>query len=225
VQNKKFKYFFSVLGILLFSSVSSQKGLKDFSQIRSEINAEFEKMNNNVVAIMGPLSAELLKDTVKSNEFRRLSIRESRTFHEKRMEILKDIGAVVYPDISFKDADDRSWSLSDFPDKKIMLNFNYSFCDDCMNFIDTLIASCDTNCKLIVLLPDNPKQSEEVITKYGSKALIGFTSLQYKSYYSLYSGSPCVFLLSKGRYISYLYDPQLTGESRKVFAEQVNSWP
>jgi hypothetical protein len=182
-------------------------------------------MQSNIASKAGPMDEKSLGDTVKMNEWKQVAMDEYDAFHLRRKEILKDLETVVYPDISFKDADGKSWSLSDFSDKKIILNFNYSFCTSCMNFIDTLVSSCNSQCKLIVLLPDNPQYSGEVLEKYGSKALIGFTSVQFNSHYSLNSDNPSVFLLSKGRFIYYLYDTYHLKNSRKVFQEQVNSWP
>jgi hypothetical protein len=167
----------------------------DFYSVKKEIDSAAKKMRELSIINVSPDS----KDTVAWKKATDQFFVALEAFEQKRNELISKLKGTTYPDLYFDDYNGKSYSLSDFSREKVILNFNYSFCDFCMDQIDSLVKLSAGKSKVIVLLYDNKENVTEIFERFGNKVLLGFTSRENVSHYSLRTGSFSIFLLEKNR--------------------------
>jgi hypothetical protein len=160
------------------------------------VKAEIDSASKNMRQIQFPSDR---KDTAALKKATDQIFVALRAFEQKRNELISKLKGTTYPDFYFDDYNGKSYSLSDFSKEKVILNFNYSFCDPCMNQIDSLVKLSAGKSRVIVLLYDNKENVTEIFERFGDKVLLGFTSRENISHYSLRAESFSIFLLEKNR--------------------------
>jgi hypothetical protein len=167
----------------------------DFYSVKKEIDSAAKKMREVSIINVSPDS----KDTVAWKKATDKIFAALQAFEQKRNELISKLKGSTYPDFYFEDYEGKSYSISDFHKEKVILNYNYSFCDFCMNQIDSLIKLSAGKAKVIVLLYDKKENVTEIFERFGNKVLLGFTNREVFSHYSLETGSFSIFLLEKDR--------------------------
>jgi hypothetical protein len=167
----------------------------DFYSVTAEIDSAAKKFREASVIKLPPDS----KDTSAWHKETARAIEALTAFELTRNQLISKLKGTTYPDFYFEDYTGKNYSLSDFSREKVILNFNYSFCDFCMNQIDSLVKLSVGKCKVIVLLYDNKENVTDVFERFGNKVLLGFTSREVFSRYSMKTGSFSIFLFGKDR--------------------------
>lgn len=147
-----------------------------------------------------------------------------KKFNKGRDEIMAKLYLMDFPDIYFNDINDKSWSLSDFKNEKITLNFNYAFCNSCVNFVDSLYKRTKGKCKLIVLFHDRKEDVMPLYEKYGDNVFLGFISQEKEQFYTLLYGTPCSYLLDETRKIVYFDKNAFLNRREKELYEKINGF-
>ena len=172
-----------------------------FFDIQKEIKTEYDDFTKGIK----PLSPDEMKDTSKWALHKKKWQEGYKNFELKTDKFRAQLPGLLYPDFYFEDFNGKSYSLSDFNGQKIVLNFNYTFCDKCIQQIDSLIKITGSKAKVIVLLHDTKQSADHIFEAYGNKVLLGFISLEYETYYTLQSGQLTTFLLEDNRTIRFFY--------------------
>jgi len=184
---------FILLAISSFLPARAQPA--DFYSVTAEIDSASKKFREASVIKLPPDS----KDTSAWNKETARAIDALTAFELTRNQLISKLKGTTYPDFYFEDYTGKNYSLSDFSREKVILNFNYSFCDFCMNQIDSLVKLSVGKCKVIVLLYDNKENVTDVFERFGNKVLLGFTSREVFSRYNMKTGSFSIFLFEKDR--------------------------
>jgi hypothetical protein len=187
--------------LIISSFLPAQVQLPDFYSVKAEIDEEEKKFRESSV-IKTPVDP---KDTAALSKIGDQVFVALQAFELKRNGFISKLKGATYPDFYFEDYNGKSYSLSDFNKEKVILNFNYSFCDLCMNQVDSLVKLSAGKAKVIVLLYDKKENVTELFERFGDKVLMGFTNRETISYYSLKTGSFSIFLLEKEREFSDFY--------------------
>jgi len=205
---------FYIILFPLFSPLHffSQTG-PDFLTIQKEMKAMFKIYSDKIEAKVGKLKDRDPKDTVKIMELTKKRIELNKSMlpeiNSEKAKILNKLIDTTFPDFYFEDFNGKIYSLSDFNNKKVVLNFNYTFCDRCVKQIDSLVQKTGDKARIIVLMHDKKTDADHIYEAYGDKILLGFISLEYEHYYTLNSSTPTTFLLEENRLIRYFDDPLL----------------
>jgi hypothetical protein len=179
-----------------------------------DVHQEIKKENARYSAVMDSVSGNTeQKDTAGVHAFLRKKAAFDRAYEKDYVSVKTKLVSRLYnstfPDFYFDDFEGRSYSLSDFNHEKIILNFNYTYCDRCVRFIDSLILKNITHARIIVLLHDKKRDADHLYEAYGKKVLLGFISQENEDYYTLNSGTPTTFLLDETRNIRFFDDPMM----------------
>jgi len=199
--------------LMLSSFFSSSQNIPDFAEIEKETKAMYKLYSDKIEAKVGKLKDLDPKDTVKIMELTKKRIELNRSMlpeiNAEKTKIINKLTNTTFPDFYFEDFNGKIYSLSDFNNKKVVLNFNYTFCDRCVKQIDSLIQKTGDKARIIVLMHDKKTDADHIYEAYGDKILLGFISLEYEHYYTLNSSTPTTFLLEEKRLIKYFDDPML----------------
>ena len=142
----------------------------------------------------------------------------------KKHGLVRNLYSTTYPDFYFEDFNGKAYSISDFNNEKVILNFNYTFCDRCIRQIDSLIMKSSVKNKLIVLLHDKKIDADHIYERYGDKILLGFISLEYEKYYTLHSITPVTWLLDKNRQIVFFDDNTIEDKKEGGLFQQLKEF-
>ncbi len=198
--------FFCLVFLLKIIFAHSQRdNFFDIQQVETKLWNNFEKeINDSLKIVVDKSKLNYKKDSAQIVKIHNtISSRRFKKLKETRIELLKTLISVDLPDITFTDEKDKAYSLSDFSNQKIILNFNYSFCQECTNQIDSIIQFKPKNTKLIVLLSDSKTGASHILDKYGSDFLIGFISKENEQTYTLNCGTPFTYFLDESQKINY----------------------
>jgi len=204
---------------LLFGicSFNAQINKPSFFDIQKEVQKEFDLFNSSSKLV---LDSTAFRDTVKMKLFTEERKNAYETFALKKNKLTDQLNGVPYPDFYFEDFNDKAYSLSDFLNKKIVLNFNYAFCYKCIQQIDSLIYFAGKKTKIIVLLHDRKSDASDIYEKFGDKILLGFISPDYSAYYGLQSQT-CTLLLDENRNVKFFCQQMFRGNSENELYKQL----
>ncbi len=209
---------FSVIVLVAFACIfKAQVKTSSFFDIQLEIKKEYDGFTKGIKS----LSPEEMKDTAKWSSYKNKWQEGYRDFEKRTDKYRAQLPGTLYPDFYFEDFNGKSYSLSDFNGQKIVLNFNYTFCDKCIKQIDSLLVMTGNKAKIIVLLHDTKQSADHIFEAYGNKVLLGFISLEYETYYTLQSGQSTTFLLEDNRGIRFFYKRTYSKTGDKELYEQL----
>ena len=131
--------------------------------------------------------------------------------------LLKQVGNLSFPDIYFTDANDKSWSVSDFSGKDVIINYNYLYCMTCVGRIDsTLKRIRSRNVKMIVLVSDIYIRELSDLDAFKDEVLVGYINTDNLDLISLKQGDDCMYYLDKNRQIEF-FDRAHTEDHRQAW--------
>ncbi len=184
---------------------------KNFKKLDLDYNKIFK---DSVYTVYKNDSVKFKNDTSIINiNYRKNISKFSNTYLKQKADILKSLKYYTFPDMNFIDYGGKIHSLSEFDKQKIILNFNYTFCQSCINQVDSILKLKNKSTHLIVLLHDKQTDTEHIFEKYGDKIVLVFISQNDENTYTLNLGTPTTILLDENRLISYFgFDKTDTGE-------------
>ncbi|MBS1650764.1 MAG: redoxin domain-containing protein [Bacteroidetes bacterium] len=193
----------------------------NFYSLQQEIQLDqnnYYKIIGDTLAYYGKLMRAKNSDTTAlQNEYEKVFNTLNGSFQSKKESKIKLLLNSDYPDIIFFDENDKSHSMSEFQNQKIILNFNYSYCTPCYNQIDSILKNIPKNAKLIVLLHDSKQGASHLLEKYSEKILIGFISEENEDIYTLNSGAPFTIVLDENRKILYIHARFVKAKDRNLY--------
>lgn len=142
-----------------------------------------------------------ISDSVAYFEIERTRIK----FHADSIApLLKQVNNLSFPDIYFTDSNDKSWSVSDFRDKEVIINYNYLYCMKCVGRIDsTLKRIRSRNVKMIVLVSDIYIRELSDLDAFKDEVLVGYINTDNLDLISLKQGDDCMYYLDRNRQIEF----------------------
>lgn len=176
-----------------------QTTLVDFHSVKTEIDKEAELLRE-YRKISIPAGADTSKAVQDAAEKFMMKMEE---FKLKTSFIALKLKGSVYPDFYFEDFNGKSYSLSEFKNQDVVLNFNYAFSDLLMNRVDSLIKYGKNKCRIIVLLFDKKENTAPLYERFGKSVLLAYLPSSTYHYYSLNTNF-CFFLLDKQQTITDL---------------------
>jgi len=199
------KQLFLIVFITCFQSAFGQD---DFLSVYAKINRMRERHTSfNKTRQIG--IQETLKESRKDTAVARAILREAFAQNKKFVSdsIIPLAGKVVnitFPDISFTDAANKNYSISDFAGKEIIVNYNYLYCQLCLNRIDSTQALLKgRKVQLLVLFSDLYLKETEDLKNYGENVLIGFINEDTEDLISLSLGDNSMYYLNENRQIEF----------------------
>ena len=184
---------FAIVLLLCFQIASSQD---EFLKVYLDITNIYRR--NSSILDADKIDA---KDTAQIRSWKRIT---NKFFIDSIQPLTKRVINLTFPDINFSDVNDKAWSLSDFKDKELVLNYNYLYCLGCLNRIDSTIKrTASKNVKMIVLFLDPYKKEISDLKEYNESVMVGFINSDTRDLISLNQGDDSMYYLNKERQIEY----------------------
>lgn len=110
----------------------------------------------------------------------------------------------TFPDVFFEDLNGKSLAISDFRDMEVIVNYNYLYCQPCLDRIDsTERIISGRNIKLLVLFLDTYKAHISDLKPYGENIQIGFVNPDNADLITLKQGDNFMCYLNKDRQVEF----------------------
>ena len=184
-----------------FSLLTAQEDFfsvyEKISQVRLWQKEEYLK----VVQTIKQLSREELKDTAKVRSLARYA----RDYMSDTVtKIAKQSINLTFPDINFISSNGKTFSISDFEGKNVVLSYNYFFCDVCISSIDSIVRVIkNDSIQLIALFSEKFSQKNLDLSRFKENVIVGFINEENKDFISLTLGDDFMYYLNKKRQIEY----------------------
>jgi len=118
--------------------------------------------------------------------------------------IARGVINLTFPDISFVGIDNKAYSVSDFSGKQLIINYNYLYCQGCLNRIDsTLELIAGKNVQMLVLFLEPYQKEIDDLKVYGKNVSIGFINEDTSELISFGLGDNCMYYLNENRQIEF----------------------
>jgi len=146
-----------------------------------------------------------IKIEVKDSAQFKTSVRKhSKFLLDSIAPLTKQVINLTFPDINFSDVENKAYSISDFSGKEIIVNYNYLYCQGCLNRIDSTLARIkNRKVQLIVLFLDQYQKEIGDLKNYGDNVLIGFINVDTGDLISLGLGDNSMYYLDQNRQIIF----------------------
>ena len=133
------------------------------------------------------------------------SIKKQRKFlSDSIAPLTKQIINLSFPDINFTGIENKAYSISDFSGKEVIVNYNYLYCQGCLNRIDSTLKRINNNkVKFIVLFLEQYQKEIDDLKNYGDNVLIGFINEDTGDLISLGLGDNAMYYLDGNRQIIF----------------------
>lgn len=189
------KYIF-LISFLINSHLAFSQD--DFFSISTKIDKVFKRQN---VKVSYDGTINQIKDTAAYVEKLKYS---SRFYQDSISPIAIKLVHVNFPDINFTDAANKAYAISDFAGKDVIVNYNYLYCQPCLDRIDsTLILTKNRKVQFLLLFSDVYHKETSDLKNYGENVLIGFISEDTRNLISLNVGDNAMYYLDENRQIDY----------------------
>jgi hypothetical protein len=175
---------------------------QDFFKTYKTISTIYERHRSSV-----PAATITVGDSIQLKKLIRAT---STFFADSIIPHTKKVLSSTFPDVTFTDVNGKSWAVSDFSGKEVIVNYNYLYCRSCIDRIDStekLIAG--KKVQMIVLFLDVYEKEISDLRDYGESVKIGFINPDNADLISLKQGDNCMYYLNKARQIEFydkLYD-------------------
>lgn len=125
-------------------------------------------------------------------------------YHDSVSPLAAKLVNVSFPDINFTDANNKAYAISDFSGKDVIVNYNYLYCQPCLDRIDsTLLLVKHRKVQFLLLFSDVYHKETADLKHYGDNVLIGFISEDTRNLISMNLGDNSMYYLDANRQIDY----------------------
>lgn len=127
-----------------------------------------------------------------------------RIFTDSILPLAKKIVNLTFPDISFTGINNKVYAISDFSQKDLIINYNYLYCQHCLDRVDSSLKWIENkNVQMLVLFTEPYQKEAESIKMYDQNVTIGFLNEDNKDLISLGMGDNSMYYLNKERQIEF----------------------
>lgn len=176
---------------------------KTFFEVHSKITNAF---NNPVFLLPEDLRPDKSEKLTQEDSLKYIAWEnKQREFYKKEIiPVLPELINTTFPDISFVDADFKTYHLSDFKETSLVINYNYPYCTSCMDRI-SLTANLlkNKNTKIIVLFTEFYSKEIKEMKEYGDNVIFGLINNDTRDLISHGMGDDMMYYLNKDFRITF----------------------
>ena len=193
-------FAFALLSVC-FSLLSAQEDFYSVYEKMSGVRLWEKEQMQKFAQTIKQMPREKFADTAKVRSL----LRNARDFiSDSVTKTAKQVINLTFPDINFVSSNGRTFSVSDFAGKNIVLSYNYFFCDVCLSSIDSTIREVkNDSIQLLAFFSDKFSQENIDLSRFKENVIVGFISEENKDFISLTLGNDFIYYLNKNRQIEF----------------------